>query len=298
MSQVITSVEQLNFELDSLPAMPFPHKTLMVRPTYFSVEYIINPHMENQVGKVDQIKARNQWELLKDTFDQIGIQPEVVDGQENLPDMVFSANQSLPYIDEEGQRQVMMSIMRKEQRKQEVPFIEQWYRQNGYNIHHLKEEAGGEFEGCGDAIWHTGKRLLWGGYGYRSSMPALEQVSEQFGLPVIALKLVDDRFYHLDTCFCVLDRETALIYPDAFTEEGLALIDAIFENVIHAVGKEATEKFACNAICPDEKNVIIQQGCTDVNKKLRDAGFAVHEIETSEYLKSGGSAFCMKQMVW
>jgi N-dimethylarginine dimethylaminohydrolase len=297
MSQVITSVDQLNFELSSIPGMPFPHKVLMVQPTYYSVDYIINPHMEDQVGKVDQLKARNQWEVIRDIFSQIGIEPQTIKGQENLPDMVFSANQSLPFINQEGDRHVMMSIMHAPQRKKEVSFIEQWYRQNGYVTHHLGKETE-DFEGCGDAIWHTGKRFLWGGYGFRSSMKALEQISEQFDVPVISLKLIDENFYHLDTCLCVLDRNTALIYPGAFTDEGLELIDAVLDRVIHATQQEATELFACNAVCPDEKNVIIQQGSTDVNKKLRDAGFAVHEVDTSEYLKSGGSVFCMKQMVW
>jgi N-dimethylarginine dimethylaminohydrolase len=298
MSQVITSANQLNFELSSLPDMPFPRQVLMVQPTYFSVDYIINPHMQTQVGKVDQLKAKDQWDRIKELFSQIGIKPLAMEGEENLPDMVFSANQSLPFIDEKDGKHVVMSIMHTSQRKQEVSFIEQWYRQNGYKIHHLKKGINGDFEGCGDAIWHTGKRLLWGGYGFRSSMNALKQISEMFDVPVISLKLVDDRFYHLDTCFCVLDRNTALIYPAAFTDEGLSLIDAVFDRVIQATKLEAVELFACNAVCPDEKNVIIQQGCTDVNKKLRDAGFAVHEVNTSEYSKSGGSVFCMKQMLW
>jgi len=298
MSPVITIADQLDFELASRPSMPLPKKVLMVEPTYFSVDYVINPHMADNVGKVDKMKAKNEWNSLKSTFSQIGIQPLVLEGQENLPDMVFSANQSLPFIDEAGDKHVFMSIMHAEQRKKEVPLFEQWFRQNGYQIHHLNENKINDFEGCGDAIWHTGRRLLWGGYGYRSSLDAYEQISDSFSVPVIALQLIDENFYHLDTCFCVLNEKTALIYPDAFTQEGRTLIDAIFEKVIHATRHEAIELFACNATCPDGKNVIIQQGCTDVNKKLRDAGFAVQEVSTYEFLKSGGSVFCMKQMVW
>lgn len=298
MSPVITTADQLDFELASHPSMPLPKKVLMVEPTYFSVDYVINPHMADNVGKVDKMKAKNEWNSLKSTFSQIGIQPVILEGEENLPDMVFSANQSLPFIDEAGDKHVFMSIMHAEQRKKEVPFFEQWFSQNRYQIHHLDENKINDFEGCGDAIWHTGRRLLWGGYGYRSSLDAYEQISDTFSVPVIALQLIDENFYHLDTCFCVLNEKTALIYPDAFTKEGRTLIDAIFEKVIHATRHEAIELFACNATCPDGKNVIIQQGCTDVNKKLRDAGFAVQEVSTYEFLKSGGSVFCMKQMVW
>lgn len=298
MSKVITSADQLDFAIDDIPSMPLPAKALMVRPLHYSVEYVINPHMTDQVGQVDKLEANNEWELVRTLFDQIGIEVHVIEDQEGLPDMVFCANQSLPFIDKEGKRHVFMSIMHADQRKDEVPYIEQWYRQHGYEIHYLDEDKIDDFEGCGDAIWHTGKRLLWGGYGYRSSIDAYETISDTFDVPVIALELVDESFYHLDTCLCVLDEQTVLIYPEAFTDEGLDLINIVFDKVIHSSKYEAEKLFACNASCPDGRNVIIQQGCTDVNKNLRDAGFAVHEVSTYEYLKSGGSVFCMKMLLW
>lgn len=298
MSQVITSPSDLDFTHSDLPAMPLPKETLMVTPRFFSVEYVINPHMVDNVGRVNKMDAQNEWDYLKSTFRQLGITVNEIEGIEDLPDMVFCANQSLPFIDTDGNKKVIMSIMHANQRKDEVPHIEQWYRQNGYEVYHLDDKKIDNFEGSGDAIWHTGKQLLWGGYGFRSSLQAYEQISEIFDVPIIALELVDDSFYHLDTCLCVLDEQTVLIYPKAFTDEGMELINSVFDQVIHANGYEATNLFACNATCPDGQNVIIQQGCTDVNKKLRDAGFSVHEVSTYEFLKSGGSVFCMKMMVW
>ncbi len=298
MPDVITSVDQLDLKITDLPAMRVPKEALMVTPKHFSVEYVINPHMAQNVGSVNKMEAQNEWDVLKSTFEQIGITVHTIEGEEGLPDMVFCANQSLPFENDTGDKHVFMSIMHSDERKEEVPFIEQWYRRNGYEIHYLDENKIDDFEGCGDAIWHTGRRLLWGGYGYRSTLQAYEEISKTFDVPVIALKLVDEDFYHLDTCFCVLDEETVLIYPDAFTGEGLELIDSVFDRIIYASKYEATKLFACNATCPDGKNVIIQQGCTDVNKKLRDAGFSIHEVSTYEFLKSGGSVFCMKMMVW
>lgn len=298
MAQLISSAKQLDFTIDDIPSMPLPTDVLMVRPLHYTVEYVINPHMADQVGNVDTIEAHNEWNLVSTLFDQIGINIRILEDQEGLPDMVFCANQSLPYLDEEGNRHVFMSIMHAEQRKKEVPYFEQWYRQNGYEIHYLDESAITNFEGGGDGIWHTGKRLLWGGHGYRSSPETYEIISDTFDVPVLTLELVDESFYHLDTCLCVLDEQTALIYPDAFTDEGLELIHTIFDKVIEASKYEAIELFACNASCPDGRNVIIQQGCTDVNKNLRDAGFSVHEVSTYEFLKSGGSVFCMKMLLW
>jgi N-dimethylarginine dimethylaminohydrolase len=140
--------------------------------------------------------------------------------------------------------------------------------------------------------------MLFGGYGYRSSLEAYETVTKLFDVPVVAFELVTPAFYHLDTCFCSLNEETVLIYPAAFKPEGVEIIKKLFKNVIEANQHEAEELFACNATCPDGKNVVIQKGCVEVNSRLRELGFTVHEVETEEFLKSGGSVFCMKMMVW
>lgn len=298
MANVITSVNQLDFTLSDLDSYPLPTRAFMVEPTHFTVEYIINPHMAGNIGKIDKEKAWDEWRAIRDTFLSLDLAVHEIEGQEGLPDMVFCANQSLPFLDEDGDKQAIMSIMHADQRKEEVPYIEQWYRQNGYEINYLDEDKVEDFEGMGDAIWHTGKKLLWGGYGFRSSVEAYEEVAELTGAPVVALELVSDEFYHLDTCLCMLNKESALVYKKAFTDEGLKLIDALFENVIEADEEEALKLFACNATCPDGKNVLIQKGCDTTNDKLVDAGFLVHQLETGEFLKSGGSVFCMKMLLW
>jgi len=89
-----------------------------------------------------------------------------------------------------------------------------------------------------------------------------------------------------------------MIYPDAFSEKSLEMIYKMFDRVIESSSYEAEKLFSVNAVCPDGKNVMIQQGCTDVNKKLRDAGFSIHEYSTYQFLKSGGSVFCMKLLYW
>lgn len=297
-SKIITSVSELDFNLAEIPTMPLPKNALMVTPEHFTVEYVINPHMQGHVGNVDKAKAIEEWVEVRTAFMETGIQVYDIQGQPGLPDMVFCANQSLPFVTVNGKKHVFMSIMNADQRKDEVGFIEQWYRSNDYTIHHFDNEAISDFEGMGDAIWHTGKRLIWGGYGFRSSLEAYRKVSETFDVPVIALELKNPSFYHLDTCFCMLNSKTALIYPEAFTSEGLQLIEELIPEIITASTHEAEEFFACNATCPDGKHVIIQAGCTEVNAKLEEAGFTVVEVSTNEYRKSGGSVFCMKMMVF
>jgi len=298
MKKVISTINELDFTIADLKPMPAPKKVMLVKPTHFAVEYVINPHMQGHVGQIDKMAAMDEWEHLKNGYEELGFDIHVLEGVRGLPDMVFCANQSLPYIDENGNKKVLMSVMHADERKGEVPHIQKMYEESSYQVFHLDEDKFDDFEGMGDALWHYKTGLIWGGYGFRSSQEVYDLIADMYDVPVIRLELLNEKFYHLDTCLCILDQKTALIYPKAFTKNGLDLIHALFDNVIEASKYEAEELFACNATSPDGKNVFIQQGCTDVNQKLRDHDFNVHEFSTAEYLKSGGSVFCMKMMLW
>ena len=94
---VHTSVSADLPSLDALPEIPRPGRVLLTTPDYFRVEYVINPHMEGNVGSVDPAAAQAQWEALRSTYDDLGTEVSTVDGAPDLPDMVFCANQTLPY---------------------------------------------------------------------------------------------------------------------------------------------------------------------------------------------------------
>ena len=298
------SFDALDFALAERPAMERPQQVLLTTPNYFDVAYVINPHMEGKAGTVDKPEALRQWEALRETYDALGVEVHTLDGAAGLPDMVFCANQTLPYVDpredtpEGGRRGVVLSRMHAEERREEVPYYAGFFSEHGYDVRELSDEVDGPFEGMGDAIWHPGRHLLWGGHGFRTSPEVYDAVSEMLDVPVVLLELADEDFYHLDTCLCPLDEETALVYPEAFSEEGRALIEHFFENVIEVPAVEAREQFACNAHCPDGQHVLLQRGCEVTVEQLKAAGFTPVELNTEEFLKSGGSVFCMKLMFW
>jgi N-dimethylarginine dimethylaminohydrolase len=296
-SRVYTSLASLDFTPGEVLSMPLPDTALMVHPKAFDVIYSINPHMQDHIGKVDRALAVQQWEAIKKQYEKLGLSVPVIDGADGLPDMVFCANQSLPDFGPNGEKRVLMSNMRHEERKAEVSYIRDWYKSQGFSIHELSTSEM-NFEGMGDAIWHLGKRLIWGGYGYRTEAKVYEDISEKLDVPVILLELQHPSLYHLDTCLTVLTEDTVLIYPGAFTAEGLALIHHFFEHVLEASEEETMKYLACNAVCPDGKHVIIDQNCTNTTELLSKAGFTVVGTDTSEYLKSGGSVFCMKMLLW
>jgi N-dimethylarginine dimethylaminohydrolase len=104
-------------------------------------------------------------------------------------------------------------------------------------------------------------------------------------------------FYHLDTAICVLGPDTCMAFMGAFDEEGKALVRAMFAQVLEVTREEAMQ-FACNACSVDGETVFIQRGISRVNQELIGLGFKVREFDTSEYMKSGGSVFCMKMQLW
>lgn len=115
-----------------------------------------------------------------------------------------------------------MSKMKHESRQKEVPAFRAFYERLGYKVLELKETE--LFEGMGDTIHYFGKNLLFGGYGHRSDKSAYKELSSKLDVNIVPLELVDERFYHLDTCFLPIDDETVLLYPKAFTEEDLAIL--------------------------------------------------------------------------
>ncbi|WP_397547282.1 dimethylarginine dimethylaminohydrolase family protein [Rhodothermus marinus] len=293
---VYRQAERIDFTIETTPPMPLPRRVLMVSPDHFDVEYVINPHMEGHVGQVDRALARRQWEALRDTYRTLGFEVHVLDGVPGLPDMVFCANQTLPFLRGDGERGVVLSRMHAPQRRDEVPHIARFFEQQGYALVSIPDEVPGSFEGMGDALWHPGHALLWGGYGFRTDQAVYEWLARELGVRVVALHLTDSDFYHLDTCLSLLDAGTALYVPAAFDEAGRALLHRLIPNLIEVPEREARELLACNAHCPDGRHVLIQRGCTETVARLRAAGFEPIELDTGEFLKSGGSVFCMKLM--
>ncbi len=269
----------------------------MVHPQYFDIEYAINPYMTDASGnlnKVDRSLAVIQWQNLKTAYEKIGIKVFILDGAEKLPDMVFAANQSFPFI-KNGRKSVILSRMRSAYRQNEVHFFKKFYQLLGYEIYELTAEM--SFEGNGDALVQPGTQEIWGGYGYRTDLKIYEQVAKITGYKVHPLKLQSEYFYHLDTCFSILDHNTVAYVPSAFDKNGVKLIEQKFQRTIEIHENEALSYFAANCHSPDGRHVFLHPGAERFKTALKHHGFEPVELNTSEYMKSGGSVFCMKMMV-
>ena len=106
----------------------------------------------------------------------------------------------------------------------------------------------------------------------------------------VLCQLTDPRFYHLDTCFCPLDDQNALFYPQAFTAESIKAMEQKIS--LHPVNEADAVRFVCNAMVLGN-NIVLPAGCNRTYELLSSLGYESHPVNLSEFLKGGGSAKCL-----
>ncbi len=292
----------ISFSINDIKDRTDPTRVLMCSPDYFDIVDVKNVHMQGHIGNTDKAQVNAQWQSLKDAYDallanKVLDEVSVIPGAKDCEDMVFCANQTLPWKMEDGSEVVVMSRMRHESRQREVPYFEEFFKNKGFKPLHFNNVK--MFEGMGDVIPHPGKRLLYGGYGHRTTAEAYDELATMLQTPVVALELINPKFYHLDTCFVPLSKDSVMLCKEAFTEDGLAMIRQLFTKVYYIPEYEAEKYFSLNAHAFDAhgtKTAILQKGSAITVDVLKQEGYNVVEIETGEFMKSGGSVFCMKMM--
>jgi len=256
-----------------------PRAYLMCRPDHFTVQYTINPWMASG-EPVDQARAARQWQSLHDAYTSLGHAVQLIDSQPGLPDMVFAANGATVIGGT-----VLGARFRYPERAAEGPAYLDWFRGRGFSPVHESHRVN---EGEGDIV-HAGGVIL-AGYGFRTDQAVKQDLEQLFGLPVISLRLVDPRFYHLDTALCVLDDRTVAYYPAAFDEAGRAALAAHFTELIEATGEDAGV-LGLNAVS-DGRHVILPAQAAALAGQLARRGFEPVGVDMSEFRKAGGGPKC------
>jgi N-dimethylarginine dimethylaminohydrolase len=263
-----------------MPAFARP-TILMCPPDFYGIEYEINPWMSRSRQSDDAV-ARAQWRDLNSLLRRLGADVRLMPPVRGLPDLVFTANAGLIWRDV-----VFVSRFRHPARQGETAVDDAWFRNEGFETRFCPGEW--SFEGAGDALFCG--RTLYGGYLIRSDATALQWLGAQMGCRVLPLQLVDDRYYHLDTCFCPLSATEAIYFPPAFDEYARrALVEAV--PALIAVEPAEAARFACNAVVLG-RDVVLNTGCPRLSEALQDVGYRPHSIDLGEFIKAGGSAKCL-----
>ena len=258
---------------------------LMCAPDHYDVDYVINPWMEGNIHKSSRDRAVEQWQKLHYILKDHTL-VDLVEPQPGWPDMVFTANAGLVL----GKTVVLSRFFHKE-RQGEEPYFKQWFESQGYTVHELPKDL--PFEGAGDALLDREGRWLWAGYGFRSELDSHPYLAKWLDIEVVSLRLIDERFYHLDTCFCPLSGGYLLYYPPAFDAYSNRLIEMRVPPEKRIAIEEADAvNFACNAVNIDQ--VVVMNKVSDgLKARFAEAGFEVIETPLTEFLKAGGAAKCL-----
>ncbi len=257
----------------------------MCPPTQYDVNYVINPWMEGNVNRSSPQNATRQWEQLHAALASLA-RVELVEQQAGSPDMVFTANAGLV-------RKGMVALSRflHPERQGEEPHFRKWFDDSGFAVRELPRAV--PFEGEGDALFEADNSRLWAGHGMRSRESSHPYLKETWSVEVISLRLIDPRFYHLDTCFCPLFGGYLLYYPEAFDALSQAKISSRYpaEKRIAVTLRDAL-KFACNAINVG-RTIVMNEVSVELSRRLQAEGFRVIEVPLTEFLKAGGAAKCL-----
>ncbi|XGV96889.1 MAG: TIGR00300 family protein [Leptolyngbya sp. BL-A-14] len=258
---------------------------LMCAPDHYDVDYVINPWMEGNVHKSSRDRAVDQWQQLFHVLKDHAI-VDLVKPEKGVPDMVFTANAGLVL----GDTAVLSRFFHKE-RQGEEPFFKAWFEDHGFTVHELPKDL--PFEGAGDALFDREGRWLWAGYGFRSELDSHPYLARWLDIEVLSLRLMDERFYHLDTCFCPLTDGYLLYYAPAFDAYSNRLIEMrVPEAKRIAIGEEDAVNFSCNAVNIDH-TIVLNKASDKLKHRLSEAGFQVIETPLTEFLKAGGAAKCL-----
>lgn len=251
---------------------------LMCRPEYFTVSYRINPWMHPE-DPTDTSLALKQWDVLYETYQNLGFDVQLIEGLPGLPDMVYAANGGF----------VVDGIaygakFHYHERGPEGPAYMDWFREHGFDVREPVEtnEGEGDFLLVGDTILAAS--------GFRSDTGSHQEIAAIYGREVVSLQLINPSYYHLDTALAVIDPTTIAYLPSAFDEPSLAILRERYPDAIIATEEDASI-LGLNSFS-DGHNVVIAERATTFARDLADRGYNPIGVDLSELLLGGGGVKC------
>ena len=168
-----------------------------------------------------------------------------------------------------------------------------WFARHGFDVVEPVEvqEGEGDFLLVGDVVL--------AGTGFRSVGDSHREVAEVFGREVVSLRLIDPRFYHLDTAISVLDpvegaggvAQANIAYlPTAFDDASRRVLAERYPDAIQVSDADGAV-FGLNS-ASDGYNVFISPRATGFETQLRERGYHPVLVDLSELLLGGGGIKC------
>ncbi len=263
----------------SAPERIAQHKTvLMCRPEHFTVSYAINPWMDPTKPTSTDV-ALAQWQSLHDAYVALGYDVELIDPVAGLDDMVYAANGGFTLDGKAYGAKFAFA-----ERVPEGPAYMAWFEAHGFEVHEPEHVNEGE----GDMLLSSGAILA--GHGFRTSLESHDELRRIFDREVVSLRLVDPRFYHLDTAMAILDESTIAYLPAAFDDASRAELERRYPDAI-LVDEADASVLGLNSF-GDGRTMVIAERATGFARQLAERGFETVGLDLSELLLGGGGIKC------
>ena len=259
-------------------------QVLMSYPQYLSIEPInvISKHFKNH--QLDKKKIDEEFNLLVQTYQNLGIEVFFLPPSETYPDSVFARDFGACLKDG-----YILGRFKHEYRKNERKAYEK--KMQELNIPQLFKIHEGYFEG-GDFFFLDDKTIVIGLL-ERTNQIGYQEIKEHFKNQYEVLFVKSDpEFLHLDMCFNLIDEHLALICKDAFDISFLQELQKRNIELIE-VSKKDIFRHGLNVQALGDKKVLALKKNHDINLQIKQKGYEVIELDITEILKCGGGIHCM-----
>lgn len=262
-------------------------KVLLSRPDFLAlapINKIAADWMDKGV-KINIEKALKEHDELIEIYKQNGIEVEIIKAKEKLTSMVFARD--FGFNLKEG---YVLGNFKESIRQEESELYAGIMKEMGVPmIAHCSE---GVLEG-GD-FWQLDEKTLAIGRLQRSTKEGIENVRQQlapYGYTIIEVES-DPRYLHLDMIFNIVGEKTAVSYWDGLPKHFQDYLMKENYDIIK-IEEEGVFKHFSNLQALGDKKVISLKTNVDVNRQLRERGFEVFELDSTEILMTGGGPHCM-----
>jgi N-dimethylarginine dimethylaminohydrolase len=299
-------------------------RILMGDPSHFSVKGGANPHTRTRWGTkrhVDRDLAIRQWQRLRDTLEDLGVEVLVVPPDPEQPGLVYPANAGfLPNVDSDpsatGRRFYLANLL--PTRAGEKPHYEKALTQAGIATGDI--DARFRFEGEADFFPAGDCYLLTHGalerqrfvpalafppwkrvYGFRTDARVEEILAPLVTTKrILRIELCLEAHYHGDTVLCAFGPERRFLLGYRAGMAACAwdeLSDSFGDDLIPLCDEDAG-RYAANSFTltqGGESVLVMPAGVSEaLLAQVRERGVAPVTVDVSEFLKKGGgSVKCM-----
>ena len=255
-------------------------KVVLCSATYMTIREPINETQKQFLKEnIDTELAKKQHQQLVQALEENGVEVLLLTPSEKYPEQVFTRDIGFTLGN-----QVFVAHMAHDVRQgEEQPLIDLLEKELITYTNLLEDKIEG-----GDVL--IDRNTVYIGVSNRTNKKAIEHL--QSLLPTFEVITVPftDTYLHLDCVFNILSEDEALIFPGEIDEDKLKILSSRY-NLIE-VSEEEQATLGTNVLSIGNKRVLSLPINKEVNKKLKDRGYQVIEVDISEIIKSGGAFRC------